>query len=88
MITNVEGSLPSLISFTFPASEISRFVLVNSDGRLLQVPLSVSYKTDVMIPSEGNKDILAFDVDVMHRYSFVKFSCFDTYYRIIVASGQ
>ena len=63
-----------ICTFLLPisASDISRFLLVNSNGRLLQVPLSVSYKTDIMIQSEGNKDILAFDVDVRHRYS-VKF---------------
>ncbi|CAB3997892.1 inositol 1,4,5-trisphosphate receptor-like [Paramuricea clavata] len=49
------------------ASEMSRFVLVNSNGRLYQVPLSVPYKTDIMITSEGNKDVFAFDVDVKHR---------------------
>ena len=47
---------------------MSRFVLVNSNGRLHQVPLSVPYRTDIEISSEGNKDIFAFDVDVKHRY--------------------
>ena len=54
-------------SFLSSATEISRFVLVNSNGRLHQVPLSVQYKTDITIPGEGNQDIFAFDVDVKHR---------------------
>jgi hypothetical protein len=31
----------------------------------------VPYKTDIMITSEGNKDVFAFDVDVRHRYDSV-----------------
>ncbi|XP_028407153.1 low-density lipoprotein receptor-related protein 4-like [Dendronephthya gigantea] len=49
--------------------ELTRFVLVNSNGRLHQVPLSVPYKTEIALATKGNKvkDIIAFDVDVKRR---------------------
>ena len=48
--------------------KLTRFVLVNSNGRLHQVPLSVPYKTEIVIASKGSKNIIAFDVDIKYRY--------------------